>query len=154
MIDDPDNGKNGDGKPANDLEKALEAFIDQANQQEPQPPTRHQKIKYYFNSPEHVLEVAGVVILFVYTVVTVLLWCDQNTANQINSQGYLRSNRAWVNITAKGVALDWSNFNSPVLQTSVTYENVGNSPALNVTVSALFEENSVYLNPEAVKKSA
>jgi len=133
-IQNRDPAKSGESKSSEDLEKALQTFINEADQQKPQTKGRHGKIKDYFSQPKNALDVAGVLILLAYTIVTIGLWISQQTSNGINEQALTDSNRPWIKITIVPNDIIWIASERPFsdMMLSVYAENVGHSPAIHV----------------------
>ena len=106
-----------------------------------------------------VLEKLTLGVVTVYTVVTIGLWCSQQTANKINQQALIDANRPWIKVTIipsnlmlapEGPPLGDSEIMSP----SIIVENMGHSPAMNVQAEAFPYLDGTKEPIERVQKNA
>jgi len=77
-----------------------------------------------------VLDFLTLVVVTVYTFVTVLLWCAQQTNNRINQQSLIDANRAWIDPASMLLIAPLENGGPVRIQIHII--NTGHEPAMNV----------------------
>ncbi|MGH6673154.1 MAG: hypothetical protein ACRECV_14435 [Xanthobacteraceae bacterium] len=93
--------------------------------------------KKYFSQPENRVAFATLIILGIYTGITILLWCNSADQVQISRDSEIASNRAWIAPLTIKLIKDEVIRPNQIITYVLSYENTGHSPALETT----FEDN-------------
>ena len=126
---------NDEPKPSDgNLEKYILLSINEAEEYEKK---RRRKIRKFCNEYQAEAQMGGVILLAIYTIITLALWSSQQTANSISQMNFSVQNRPWLRFDESAIWLgtpSTSGKGDLHIVAQITLENVGLSPALYTNV--------------------